>query len=336
MADLKTKCMGLDLDSPVIVGSSGLTRDVEGVKQCADAGAGAVVLKSIFEEQIRDDFAAFDSSMQDSTYHPEAYEYFRADLASRYGAHEYCKFIRAARDAVSIPVIASINCFSNSAWNGFAAEIEEAGADALELNVSFPPLSRLYASANDHMNSISDTVHQICSTVKIPVSVKLPPSGIYVGALASQSAKAGANGLVFFNRFFVPDVDIQALEMVQTVNYSEPGETAASRRYIALLSKSIGRDLIASTGIHSAEDVIVMLLVGACAVEVVSAAYVKGFGVIQDIKSGISSWMDEKGFSSINDFRGRLAAEPGDAASPFGRFQYIRSLTESVPDSPTA
>lgn len=334
MSDLRTTYLGLDLSCPLIVGSSGLTRDVHDVKACADAGAGAVVLKSIFEEQIREDFADFDHSMEDATYHPEAYEYFRADLASRFGAHDYCTMIEKARGAVEIPVIASVNCFSNAAWSGYAREVEAAGASALELNVSFPPLTQLYAGPGDHMNAIADVVNEICTAAKIPVAVKLPPAGVYVGLLASKLAEAGAKGLVLFNRFFVPTVDVARQELRQDIEYSVPGENAMPRRYLALLSKRVACDFSASTGIHTADDALAMLLVGARAVQVVSAVYRGGFAVIGAMRDGMEAWMKTTGHASIDAFRGSLASAPDDLSSPFGRYQYIRTLTEGVPDSP--
>jgi dihydroorotate dehydrogenase (fumarate) len=271
-----------------------------------------------------------DDEVANATYHPEAYEYFRADLAVRYGAREYCKRIEAMRDAVAIPVIASINCFSDTAWTGFARDIENAGAQALELNVAFPPLEYFEEGLPARLDTLSAAVAEARSQTAIPIAVKAPPAGLYVAPMVQAFQKAGARGCVLFNRFFSPEVDIESISLKREFAFSGRTETAMVRRYIALLANRVSCDLAASTGIHEAEDAIAMLLVGARAVEVVSALYLHGRDRIGVIRDGIARWMERQGFAAIEDFRGRLASDPGDKTSPFGRLQYIKSLTDIV------
>lgn len=331
MADLATTYLGLELRNPIIVGSCGFTKDLDGVRSCADAGAGAVVLNSVFEEQIREDFADFEGRVAEGLYHPEAYEYFRADLAARYGAHDYCQGIEAMREAVDIPVIASINCFSGSAWESFAQDVENAGASALELNIGFPPVARLEQDPESHVREMAAAVATVTNRVRIPVTVKLPPAGGYVYRLAARMAASGAKGLVLFNRFLVPEIDTDRLEIVRDVTYSSPSEAGLARRYVALLARRLPCDLVAAGGVHDVENALGMLLAGARAVQVVSALYLEDVGVVGRLRDGIAAWMDRHGFGTLEDFRGRFAAGPGDLATPFGRFHYVQTLGEAPP-----
>lgn len=329
MADLRTTYLGLTLRNPIIVGSCGFTKDVDGVRSSADAGAGAVVLKSIFEEQIREDFSAFETNVADGIYHPEAYEYFRADLAVRYGAHDYCREIEDMRAAVDIPVIASVNCFSDAAWQGFASDLEQAGASALELNISFPPVAKLEQDPTAHIAEMASAVRGVTDRIRIPVTIKMPPAGGYSYALASAMASAGAKGLVLFNRFLVPEIDIDSLEIVQDVTYSSSTESGLARRYVALLARRTPCDLVAAGGIHEVEDVAGMLLAGARAVQIVSALYLQDVDVVGRLVAGLAEWMDRKGFGTVEDYRGRFAARPGDRTTAFGRFQYLQTLGDA-------
>ncbi len=331
MADLGTTYLGLQLRNPIIVGSCGYTKDADGVRSCADAGAGAVVLNSVFEEQIREDFAEFEGSVAEGLYHPEAYEYFRADLAARFGAHEYCRGIETIREAVEIPVIASINCFSDSAWESFARDVENAGASALELNIGFPPVAKLEQDPESHVREMASAVAAVTGGIRIPVTVKMPPAGGYVYRLASAMVASGAKGLVLFNRFLVPEIDIDRLEVVRDVTYSSPTESGLARRYLALLARRLPADLVAAGGIHEVEDLAGMLLVGARAVQIVSALYLNDVGVVGRLREGLADWMDRQGLANLEAFRGRFAAEPGDLATPFGRFHYVQSLGEAPP-----
>lgn len=335
MPDLTTNYLGLTLRNPVIIGSSGLTKDEESVKACEDAGAGAVVLKSIFEEQIREDFQGLTDSITDYTYHPAAYEYFRADLAARYGAHEYCQHIEAMEKAVEIPVIASIHCYSDSTWITFAGQVEDAGAQALELNVSFPPIAEMAVSAGDHMQRVADAVQSVTERIQIPVTVKIPPVGAFVYPFAQKLIAAGAKGLVMFNRFLVPEIDIETMTVKAEVNYSDPPENDIPRRFIALLRNRLECDLIAATGVHGAEDAISMLLVGANAVQVVSTVYHDGYEAVDSMCGGIENWMRRHTFDTLDQFRGKLAVAPEDTENPFGRFQFIKTVTEQLPAAPS-
>lgn len=322
MPQLETKYMGLTLRNPIIVASSGLTKNVEKMQACEDAGAGAVVIKSLFEEVLgKEEFG-----IQDSTgIHTEAYDYLRADLAMEYGPREYCSLIYEAKKKLKIPVIASINCVSAKWWPSFASQIEAAGADALELNV-FTTATEQHITASFLEKLYIDIIEAVRSKIKIPVAIKL---GMYFTALpnlASQLCLHGANGLVLFNRFTEPDIDIKKLALKTTFQFSNRYEIHRPLRWIALLAGRIGCDLAATTGIQKAEDIIKMLLVGASVVEVASILYKNGVEHIQTLLDEMKEWMSSHNFETIDDFKGKLCFTKVTDAEHFLRAQFIEVI----------
>lgn len=320
--DLSTQYLGITLKNPLIVGSSGLTQYVDKIKACEDAGAGAVVMKSLFEEQIRDT----DSGLKDSAMmHPEAMDYIQADLDMQYGPREYIQTIEKAKKAVSIPVIASVNCFTSKWWVSYAQQLEAAGADALELNVYVFPID-LQKSGAELEQIYVDILKAVKSQVKIPVILKISPYFTSLGNLAVTLAENGADSLVLFNRFVQPDIDIHQLQTKVKGSFNDPQGFFHSLRWIALLSGKLNLELVAGGGIHEAEDVIKQLLAGATAVQITSVLYMEGLPKIEKILQGIQAWMKEKNFESLADFSGKLNHINNPQSLAYIRAQYIKKI----------
>ena len=326
MPDLKTTYLGLELDNPIIVGSCGITKSAEGVKRCADAGAGGVVLKSLFEEEIRLHFRETNAAVEkDAAMHPEAYEYLRADLASLYGAQNYVALVRDASKAVDIPVIASINCTSADVWVKFASQIEAAGAAALELNIYVLPTDAT-AHSGQVEQTYFDALEAVLNEVKIPVAVKLVPYITNLTAFTAVADKIGASGLVLFNRFFHPDINLSTVSIEGGLSFSSPQDYRLPLRWIALLAKNTGCDLCASGGIHDGEAALKLLLAGASAVQMTSSLYLNRLDRIEKTLTTISNWMSEHGHSSVADFRGLLSRGESDDTQLLERSQYIKAF----------
>lgn len=328
MADLKTNYMGLALECPVVVSSSGLTGSVKGVQRCADAGAGAVVLKSMFEELIVASAEKLDMEMLHAE-HPEAYEYVRAEMGMRLGPIPYLKFIEDVRRRVSVPVIASVNCVSPKWWVPYAKDIESAGASAIELNISHFPQGG-DRDIRDIEKLYSRITAEVCGRVTIPVAVKLGPHFTSIGDVVLEIAAAGARGVVLFNRYYTVDVDIAAKRLVPAVTFSSPAELFTVIRWVGLLAGKVPCDIAASTGIHDSEGVIRALMAGAAVACVCSTLYRNGPGYLSDIRSGLETWLDANGCESVADIRGLATRGEGTADVLLHRLQYIRSLDEAA------
>ncbi len=323
MTDLSTRYMGLDLKSPIIVGSSGLTKTASRIKKCADAGAGAVVLKSIFEEQITSEVEKLIDKSQGGSWHPEAAEYI-----SSYG-HEnavgtYLETITDAKKAVSIPLIASIHCVTAGAWTDFAERAEQAGADALELNVFVMPSDPRMSSA-DNEQVYFDIVDAVKSKVKIPIALKI---GFFFSSLAQmidRLGKSGIAGLVLFNRFYNPGFDIENFKLKPANIFSTPDEYYRTLRWISIVSGTVGCDLAAATGIHDGETAIKQILAGANAVQVCSALYNNGVEEIGKMHQEISAWMERHEFNSLDDFRGKMSQSASTNPAGYIRVQFMKT-----------
>ncbi len=329
MANLETTYLGLKLKNPVIVSSSGLTNSVNKIKKCEENGAGAVVLKSLFEEQIAGEIQHM-IQQEDSGYgYPEAEEYI-ANYVRGNSVSEYLTLIREAKSNVSIPVIASINCVSANDWTAFAKEIEAAGADALELNIFIVPNDK-NTSANDYEQKYYDIVKTVKKQVNIPVAVKL---GFYFTNLLSVADKLNANGvdgLILFNRFYEPDIDIENMKITSCEVLSTPNDMRKSLRWVGILSAKIKNiDIAASTGIHNSEGAVKQLLAGASAVQICSAVYEKGFGEIKTIVDGIAQYMDNKGFSTIADIKGKLNYNNIPDSALYERSQFMKYFSNNA------
>lgn len=323
MIDLSTSYMGLPLSNPVMVSSCGLTQTVEGVRRCAEAGAGAVVLKSIFEEQIEIDTNEFSAGTGTSAWHPEAEEYI-----GRFGREErielYLHLIREAKKAVSIPVIASVHCVTAGNWTEFATRVEKAGADGLELNAFVLPSDpRLDAKANDKV--YFDLTRKVLRRVSLPVALKIGPHFSGMTRTLMDLSRTGIKGLVLFNRFFAIDFDIERLELVPGALYSTPHDLFFPLRWISILHDRVACDLAATTGVHDGEALIKQLLAGAAAVQVCSALYENDFPHLTRMLDTLRDWMARKEFATIADFRGRLSQRASENPASYERVQFMRA-----------
>ena len=325
MANLKTNYMGLELKNPIIIGSSGLTNTVEGIKKLADNNAGAVVLKSLFEEQILMDTNKGIS--ENEADYPGAEEYISAFTKS-HQLDEYIKLIEDVKIAVDIPVIASINCVSDNDWVLFASRIEKAGADAIELNVSILPSDVNEKSINSEKKYF-DITEKVKAQVSIPVSLKMSYFSAGLANLIQQLSFTGhVDSFVLFNRYYKPDIDIDTMKVTTSNIYSAPSEISESLRWIALLSGSIKKDLAASTGVHDGKGVIKQILAGASAVQMVSAIYEEGAGHINTVLNDVEKWMDKKGFENIDDFKGKISYANVKNPVVFERTQFMRYFSD--------
>jgi dihydroorotate dehydrogenase (fumarate) len=328
MADLKTNYMGLALDCPIVVSSSGVTGSVDGVRKCADAGAGAVVLKSMFEELIVTRAEDLDREIVRSQ-HPEAYDYVRAEFGMEIGPVPYLKFIEDVKRSVSLPVIASVNCVSSKWWVPYAKDIESAGASAIELNISHFPKDG-DRDIRDIEKRYTRITEEVCGQASIPVAVKLAPQFTSLADVVRDIAAAGAKGIVLFNRYYTVDVDIATKRVVPAVTFSSPMELFEVIRWIGLLAWTTPCDFAASTGIHDSAGVIRVLMAGAAVACVCSAIYRNGPGYIADLRSGLDTWLGQNGYSSARDIRGIATRGEGAADVLLHRLQYIKALEEAA------
>lgn len=326
MSTLATEYLGLALRNPLVVGASSLNLNRDGVKRCADAGAGAVVLKSLFEEQIRLDSEALTQSLADAgAYHAEAFAYMEAEIGVRYGTREYLQIIRECKQEVAIPVIASINCVGSEWWLDFAGETAAAGADALELNIAIIPEDPAIPPAEIEDRYV-EIVRTARNAVEVPVAVKLGPYFTSVPHLGVRLCEAGADGLVLFNRFYRPTIDIETMSLTVSDRFSSSAEASVALRWISLLSGRVDADLAAATGVHTAEDLVRMVLAGADCVQVVSALYQHQLGHIQVMLDGMTEWMERHGHDAIADCRGLMSQMANPHTELFGRCQYIKGV----------
>lgn len=317
---------GLSLGNPIVVGSSPLTFNPKGVKKCADAGAGAVVLKSLFEEQIRQQTADLSAWLsQETSFHAEVYEYLQAEVNMRYGTRDYLHTIRECKDTVGIPVFASINCVSDEWWIDFAQEVEAAGADGLELNIALMPKT-LNETATDIEQRYSNIVSEARAAVSIPLAVKLGSAFTCLPETLRRLKTNGADGFVLFNRFYHPSIDVDRQEVVQGDRYSTSTELCETLRWIALLADRVPGDFAATTGVHTGDDLVRVLLAGARAAQVVSTVHQNGVDQIKVLLDFLSNWMEEKGYKTIEDVRGRLSQARNPDTDLFTRQQYMEAL----------
>jgi dihydroorotate dehydrogenase (fumarate) len=341
MADLSCKYLGLTLKNPIVVGSSGLTSSIENLKTIAGMGAGAVVLKSIFEEQIKfeaDKFLKSDhpemKSWQEAFqgivsktefYYEEAFQYLTS-YAKEHTLNQYLALISEAKKVIDIPVIASINCSTQYDWQYFAKRIQEAGADALELNIYLLP-SDFEKSGTENENVYFDIIREVRKFITIPISLKI---GYYFSALANTALKlseSGIAGLTLFNRPYNPDIDIEHLQSSASNMFSNDTEYSHSLRWVALLAGRIKCNIAASTGIHNHETVIKQLLAGADAVHMVSVFYKHHghhFEILPQIISDLENWMVQHKFKSVSDFKGLLSRNNIQNPASYERVQFLR------------
>ncbi len=324
MADLSTTYLGLKLPNPIVAASSGLTATAAKVLECVEAGVGAVVLKSLFEEQILAEMRQ-DIEGAEVEAHTEAQD-FLTHMGKDVHLNDHLKMVKEVKAAARVPVIASLNCVTSREWMDYAVSLEKAGADALELNVFIMPASSR-SEGRDVEAVYLDIARKIRRKLSIPVAMKLGPHFSGLASMIRKLANEGINGFVLFNRFYRPDVDIQKLRLKTGPMLSTPEEMGTSLQWIALLSGDIeDADFAAATGIHDGEAAIKQLLVGARAVQVCSTLYRNGMGRVSQMLRDLSTWMDGRGYKTIKDFNGLLCRERSEHPETYERSQYIRAL----------
>lgn len=323
MINMSVNYMGLSLKNPLIASSCSLSHSAEGVKRLADAGVSAVVLKSLFEEQILIESQDMEHASV-LTGHPEELDYIR-EIGKAHRSDEYLRMIEKTKETVDIPVIASINCISDRKWTEYAKYIEAVGADGIELNIALLP-----RYLDDDPDRIEKKVCNIVSIVKhnvnIPIAVKLGPYYTSIPQIARKVRESGASGLVMFNRFYQPDFDVDQFELESKNRYSAPAEMHNSLRWMSILYKKIACSLIANTGIHDGEAMVKQLLAGATAVQVASTLYIHGLGQVQNMLQYLQDWMIRHEYRNIEDFRGLISQKNSLQPDYFERQQYIRAL----------
>jgi dihydroorotate dehydrogenase (fumarate) len=320
--DITTNYLGMKLNSPVIAGSSGLTDSVDKIEALAHHGAGAVVLKSIFEEEILFQFEDVLKDAEKDGVDLDQFDYFDFHLKGKKINH-YIKLIQAAKKTVDIPVIASINCVSSHEWTVFADRLQDAGADALELNMFFLP-SDFERTSLEQEKAYFKVIDKVLAAVSIPVALKISYYFSSLGPMIQRLSKTGIKGLVLFNRFFSPDFDIDKMTVKPSFVFSSPAELAISLRWIAIMANKVDCDLAASTGVHDGPALIKQLLAGARAVQTVSSLYRKGPAHIETMLDNLKAWMKTHDYHCLDDFRGRLSQEATTNPAAYERVQFMR------------
>ncbi len=323
MVDLRTEFAGLQLKNPIIISSSGLTNSAEKNEKLEMAGAGAIVLKSLFEEQIMLKV----QQTCDQAYYPEGGNFLTEHL-NAHDLSEYLNLIKESKKRCSIPIIASINCCSNNEWVEFARKIEVAGADAIELNILSIQVSPYYECGEFEKQHI-EILKNVKSKISIPVIIKLGTHLTNPVSLINKLRASGAEGIVLFNRLYQTDIDIKKLEFISGDVLSSPTDLAASLRWIGISSATVSNiDYASSGGVHSAEAAIKSILVGASAVEICSIIYKTGNQCIRPMLKSIENWMSEKSYESISQFKGLLNAKDVKSSNMYERTQFLRYFSE--------
>jgi len=328
MSKLASRYLGLDLAHPIIASASPLTATFDGMRRLEDCRAAAVVMASLYEEQVRAEDTHYalltevtaDSNAEAATFFPELPDY-------RHGVSGHLETLRRAAEALDIPVIASLNGISDDGWLDYAVQLEQAGAAALELNLYLLPTD-LAVSGRDIERRYLDIVRHVKAKVKIPVSVKLPPFFSATSNFVAQLESVGADGAVLFNRFFLPDIELDTLSVNRAVALSTPVDIHLPLTWIALLSRRVRLALAAGTGVDSHVEVVKFLLAGADVVATTSALLRHGVKHMATLVAGLETWLSQSTFASVGEIRGHLDGTHVDRADMFLRTQYLRTLSD--------
>ncbi|MGC8744698.1 MAG: dihydroorotate dehydrogenase-like protein [Verrucomicrobiia bacterium] len=324
--DITTTYLGMKLRSPLVVSASPLGDNIDNLKKMEEAGAAAVVLHSLFEEQLRLEAYELHHHLTHGTEsYPEALSYFPEPQELLIGPEVYLKHITEAKKAVKMPVIASLNGSTVGGWTDYAKKMEEAGADAIELNIYYIPTD-MNQTGSEIENNYVEILNSVKSVVKIPVAVKLSPFFSNMANMAKRLVDAGANGLVLFNRFYQPDIDLEQLEVVPNILLSTPMAMRLPLRWIAILYGRINVSLAATSGIHRATDVIKMIMAGADVTMLCSVLMRHGIGQISAIEKEMIQWMEEHEYESVSQMKGSMSQKNCPDPSAFERAQYMRVL----------
>jgi dihydroorotate dehydrogenase (fumarate) len=327
MIDFSTQYLGLKLSGPIVVSSTPLSESIDNVRRMEDSGASAIVLSSLFEEQLLLESKALDEDLERGTgSFAESLDYL-PDLSDYRMTHEvYLEHLRRAKAAVNIPILASLNGASKGGWVRYAKEMEQAGADAIELNTYALATDKSQTSA-DLEAQLLELVAAVAAEVKVPISVKLSQSFTSVPHLVAQLETAGARGVVLFNRFYQPDFDIETLEVRPTLHFSTPSELLPRLHWAAILYGHLNIDLAVSGGVHSAEDVLKSIMAGAGIAMMASALHIHGIEHIGRVLADLRYWLEKREYNSLWETRGCLSRRSVPDTSPFDRGNYIKTLS---------
>ena len=322
----ETKYLGLNLKSPVIAGSCGLTANVDNLCRLEAMGAGAVVIKSVFEEQIIYDIKRNTHVMAPVGNYGESYEYIAQHVADD-SLNKHFSLIKEAKSKLSIPVIGSVNCYSHENWITYAKRFEECGCDALELNMAILPYETSL-SADDVERTFNNIIQSLKKSITIPISIKVGPYFTDMAKFMQQLSWGGIQGITMFNKSLEIDIDVNHEEIENASVLSSPESLHNTLRWTAILSKKLRCDLSATTGVTVPEDVVKLLLAGATTVQVASCLYKNGVDYMKTLNEGLQAWMEKKGYESIDQFRGKLAVKQNETASMVMRTQFMRYFAE--------
>lgn len=331
--DLSTRYLGLTLRSPLVIGAAApLTDDLDTLLRLEDAGAAAIVLHSLFEEQIeQDNLDLYHRLQQGTESFAEALTYFPEPDVFHMGPAQYLEHIRRAKERLQIPIIASINGFTPGGWTDYARQIEQAGADALELNIYSIP-TELHRLGADIEQEYLDILNSVRATVQLPIAVKLSPYFSNLANMAYRLSQAGADALVLFNRFYQPDIDVENLEVRPHLFLSTAQDMRLPMRWIAILYRKIAIDFAATGGIQHGIDVVRLVMAGATATMVVGALMRHGIGYLRQMEQELRHWLDEHDYESLAQLRGTMSQQYCPNPSEFERVQYMKVLQTYKPD----
>ena len=322
----KSKYLGLEIDSPIIAGSCGLTNDISNLEKLEAAGAGAIIIKSVFEEQIIYDIKRNLSMMAPVDNYGMSYEYIASHVADD-SLGKHFELISEAKKRLHIPIVGSINCYSFENWMTYTKRFQDAGCAALELNMAILPYETTL-SCEDVDRLFSDIINTLRKSVSIPVSVKVSQNFTDMANFMQRLSWMGVDGITLFNKPLNVDIDTQKMEIIHAPSLSTPEEIYNTLRWVAILAKKLRCDISASTGVHNADDVVKMLLAGAGTVQVVSCLYKNGVEYMKNLNDGLRDWMSAKGYDSIDQFRGKLAVKAGEQISLFFRTQFMKHFAK--------
>ena len=332
--DLRTTYMGIRLENPIVAAASPLSGTLDGLLALEEAGASAVVMQSLFEEQIKHHELKVDSILDSFTdSFSEARDFFPALDGYNTGPESYLRLVEQAKEALSIPVFASLNGSSTGGWTRYARLLEEAGADGLELNIYFVAADARVPSSVVETRYV-ELVADVARSISIPVAVKIGPYFSSLANVVLQLADAGAQGCVLFNRFLYPDISLQRMRVVPTLHLSSSQEALMPLRWIAILNGQVPISLAASSGIHTAQDVAKLLLAGADVTMTASALLRRGPGYIRQLISGLSAWLEAHEYVSVEEMKGSMSQSTSPDPGAFERANYMRSIVDFTVASP--
>jgi dihydroorotate dehydrogenase (fumarate) len=324
--DITTRYLGMQLRTPLVASASPLSHEISGIRDLEDAGASAVVLYSLFEEQLHKEALELELHLNAGTESfAESITYFPHSSEFHTGPEQYLNHIRKAKDAVDIPIIASLNGATLGGWAKYARQIEQAGADAIECNLYSIP-TNMEISGSEIENNYADILREIKTSVQIPVAAKLSPFFSNMANMAKRLDQMGTDGLVLFNRFYQPDIDLEELEIKPNVLLSTPQDLRLPLTWIGILYGRIRANLAATSGVHGPEDVIKLLMVGADVTMLCSVLLRNGFGQLRRIEQGVLEWMEEHEYESVQQLRGSMSQLRCPDPGAFERAQYMRAV----------